>query len=97
MDANGMYGEKTRWGLNKDATCCFEQILEVTLHKTAAVELLTWMICWVGGKMNKVLGTAGESRTNLSVTFSYGFLHMYVAVLADQQTLTPALWKLDVV
>ena len=36
-----MHGEKARWELHKNATCCFEQILEATPNKTAAVQPLT--------------------------------------------------------
>ena len=37
LDSNKMYGEKARWEVNKNATCCFEQILEAALHQKAAV------------------------------------------------------------
>ena len=37
MNANKMRGEKTRWDIHKNAICGFEQILEATPHKTAAV------------------------------------------------------------
>ena len=33
--------DKARWELHKNATCCFEQILEAMSHKTAAARLLT--------------------------------------------------------
>ena len=33
--------KKDRWELHKNATFCFEQILEAAPHKTAAVEPLT--------------------------------------------------------
>ena len=36
-----MLGEKARRELYKDAACCFEQILEAELYKTAAVWPLT--------------------------------------------------------
>ena len=32
-----MHGEKARWELHKNATCCFEQILEAASYKTAVV------------------------------------------------------------
>ena len=41
LDSIGIPGEKTRWELNKEAACCFEQILEAAPHKTAAVRPLT--------------------------------------------------------
>ena len=37
MDADKMYEEKARQELHKNPTSCIEQILEVTLHKTAAM------------------------------------------------------------
>ena len=37
LDPNKTVGNKARWGLHKDATWCFEQILEVAHHETAAV------------------------------------------------------------
>ena len=33
--------EKTKWQLHINAACCFEQIVDETLYKTAAVRLLT--------------------------------------------------------
>ena len=33
--------------------------------------------------------TAGEAKTNLEVTFSYGPVHMDETVLVDPQELTP--------
>ena len=41
MDAYKTHEEKVRWQLHKNATSCFEQVLETTLHKTAAVQPLT--------------------------------------------------------
>ena len=41
MDANETPREKSRLELHKNATCCFEQFLEVTLHKTEAIRPLT--------------------------------------------------------
>ena len=38
MKTNKTYGKRTRWELHKNATCCFQQILEATPHKTAAVQ-----------------------------------------------------------
>ena len=41
VDANKIHGEKAKWEPHKNATCCFEQILKATLHKTAAKRPLT--------------------------------------------------------
>ena len=41
MDANEGHGEKAKWEVYQNAMCCLEQILEATLHKTAAVWSLT--------------------------------------------------------
>ena len=38
---NKIRKEKARWELHKNATHCFEQILEATRYKTLAVHLLT--------------------------------------------------------
>ena len=40
MDANLTQGEKATWELLKNASYCFEQMLEATPHKTAAVQPL---------------------------------------------------------
>ena len=37
LDVNEANEEKARWKLQKNATCCLEQILEATPHKTVAV------------------------------------------------------------
>ena len=36
------YGEKTSWKLQKDAVCCFEQILEAAPYRTTTVRPLTF-------------------------------------------------------
>ena len=41
MDANKAHGEEAMWEQHKNAMCWLEQILEVTSHKTAVVQLLT--------------------------------------------------------
>ena len=41
MDANKIHGAKAKWELCKNATRYFEQILEVTPHKTTAVRQFT--------------------------------------------------------
>ena len=38
MGTNKTYREKARWELHKNATCCSEQILDTTPHKTATVQ-----------------------------------------------------------
>ena len=35
MNANKTHGEKAKWELYKNVTCCFEQIKKTTPHKTA--------------------------------------------------------------
>ena len=50
LDCNKMPGEKVTWELHKDAPCCFEQIMEISLYKTVAVCYLaskTSKACWV--------------------------------------------------
>ena len=41
MDADKTHIEKARWELHKNAMSYIEQILEATLHETAAVRPLT--------------------------------------------------------
>ena len=41
MDSNKTHRQKVRLELHKNVTCCYEQILEATLHKIAAVRPLT--------------------------------------------------------
>ena len=51
--ANEMHGEKARWKLYKNVSYCFEQIMEATLHKTAAVRPLTSYLTTHSSKTNK--------------------------------------------
>ena len=37
LEFNESPGEKARWELYKDGTCCLEQVLEAVPHKTAAL------------------------------------------------------------
>ena len=46
---------RARWVLHKNATCCFEQILEAAPYKTAALQPLI---------SNLTNQAAGEVRTN---------------------------------
>ena len=57
------------WKLYKNAACCFEQIPEAALYKTAAVWLLIFHLTNPPSKRNKTFGTAEEVRTNSSVLF----------------------------
>ena len=43
-----MLGGKTRWELHKNVSYCFQQILEATSHKTAALQPLTRVYISVG-------------------------------------------------
>ena len=82
MHAKIMHGEKARWDLPKNATCCLKQILEATLHKTTVVRSLTSHLKKTS-KTNKTSGTLFEKL----LKFFYGPLHMDAPVLADQQEL----------
>ena len=63
MDANKTR-EKARWELQKNAMCCFKQILEATLDKTEAVWPLTSYLTNHLSKMNKTYGgITEEART----------------------------------
>ena len=57
LDANEMHGQK----LHKNATCCFEQILEAAPRKTTPVRPLTFHLANHLSKTNKTCGdTTGE-------------------------------------
>ena len=60
MDTNKTHGEKARWKLQKNATCCFEQILEATPHKIAAVWPLSAHLKNHPSKMDKTCRTELE-------------------------------------
>ena len=57
-----MHGEKDKWELHKNATCCFEEILEATLHKTAAVQPSSSYLKNHSSKMNKRYGILLEKQ-----------------------------------
>ena len=48
-----MIERKATWELYRNAACCFEQILEATPHKTAAVRPLTSHLANHPSKMKK--------------------------------------------
>ena len=62
MGANKTPREKAKWELNKNARYCFEQILEATPHKTAAVWPLTSHL--KKPLKQDVQSTVGKARTN---------------------------------
>ena len=73
---------------NNTRMWCFEQILEATPDKTAAVWPPTSYLTNHPSKMNKTCkGTAGEVRTNSWAMFYYGLLHMDISVLVDYKGL----------
>ena len=78
--------KKPRGKLYKDATCCFEEILETTAYKTAAAWPLTSHLTNRRSMINKT-GTAGEARANSEEMFFYGLLLMDPLVLTDHQKL----------
>ena len=53
LGTNEMHGKKAWWELHKDAACCFEQILEASPLKTAAVQPLTSHLANHISKMSK--------------------------------------------
>ena len=85
----------TLWELHKDAACCFEQILEAALHKTAVV----WPFTSYLTNYQSEMSTAKEIKTKSWVTFSYGLLHMDTSILSEQQKLTfiSSVWTLGAV
>ena len=58
--ANNADGRKVRGKLHKDAVCCFEQVLEATPHKTAAVHPLTPILQTIKDEKKNIRNTAGE-------------------------------------
>ena len=62
-------------GTTQECYFYFEQILEATPHKKAAVWPLTSSLKNHSIKTNKTWDTAREARTNLLVVFFYGPLH----------------------
>ena len=61
--------------------------LEAAPYKTAAVWQLTFHYT------NHMLGTFGEARTKMLVTFTNGLLYINTPMLADQQKLSLALCR----
>ena len=39
LDSKKIHGEKARWGLHINATCCFKQILEAAIHNLPSLKL----------------------------------------------------------
>ena len=57
---NKTHGEKARWELHKNATCCFEPVLEATPHGTTVIWSLTSHLKNHYNKTNKTCGTQLE-------------------------------------
>ena len=62
QDFNIAIWEQARWELHKDATCCFEQIVEAALYKTAAVQLCSSHFTNHPSKMNKTYWAQQEKQ-----------------------------------
>ena len=62
MDIIKTHGHKTRWELYKNAICCFEQILETTLHKIATGWPLTSHLKNHPSKTNRICGALLEEQ-----------------------------------
>ena len=62
MVTNKIQQEKTGWKLHKNAVCYLEQILEVTLHKTATVWPTASYLTNHSSKMNKSCGILLEKQ-----------------------------------
>ena len=80
---------KNWWELHKDSAFGIQPVLEAETHKTAAVKPC-YLQSHKPSKLDEpdMLGTAGEVRTNLWVTFVYGLKHMNTPEWADPQKLT---------
>ena len=63
LQSNEILGEKARWELYKNATCCFKQILEVATHKAAAVRPFISHLINHPSEQD-MLETAGEAGMN---------------------------------
>ena len=81
MDTNKIHREKARWKLHKNATCCFEQILEATLDKTAVVRPTTSHLTNHPSKTNNTYRHCYKRKDK--AIFSYRLLHMDTPMLAD--------------
>ena len=73
LGAYKTHGKKAKWEICKNATCCFEQILKVTPHKTAAVQPLTSYL------INHPFST-GKVRTLISNIFLWTPKHEHASV-----------------
>ena len=93
MDANKMHREKARWELYKNATSYFEQILEVTPHKTIAAQPLTSHLKNHPSKTNKTCGTLLEKQeqTDKRHSFMDPFTWTCQHWLTSKNTFTSAL------
>ena len=81
-----MHGEKARWKLHKNATCYFQQILEATPNKAAAVWPLTSHLTSHSSKTNKTCVTLIEKqRWTHKQHSSMDLQYMDVSVLANHQ------------
>ena len=75
IDSNIIHREKAGWERLKNTACCFKQILEAELHKTAAVWPPTSHLTNQPDKQD-MLSLAGKGRLKSYATFSYGLQHM---------------------
>ena len=60
LDSNETHGQKTKWELQKNTTCCFEQILEATPYKTGTAWLLA---SYLTNHLRDTDKTNGEAET----------------------------------
>ena len=74
LDSNKMLREKVKEGIQKNAMCCLEQILEATPLKTAVVPPLSLHLINHSSKMNKTCWRSKDELISdvLLLTFTYG-------------------------
>ena len=89
LDANKTHGEKARWELQKNATCCFEQILPgINIPKNSNCTATYLPSQKPSKKGQENMQSTDGVRKNSYMMFTYESLHMDILLLADQQRLT---------
>ena len=89
LDGNKIFAKKATWELYKNAMCYFEQILEATPHKTAAVWPLTSRLKNHPSKMKNMW-------RSISDILPRALTHGHASVGRPGRTCISSVWTLDV-
>ena len=73
-----VYQEKTRWGQNKDAVNCFEQILKAVPNKIIAVRPLASHLTKYPSKITKTCWTLLKKQRQIDNQFLFIIYQDYV-------------------